>query len=219
MLETAQDDKETGMSILSFPRALHFATGVLLIASTGCTSAMNHTQPNPDAAPHATTESSPKATLWEWPLKFTAHNFSTGCFDTQTCSILYGNFPHGPERPAPSVESYGRPFEKLYAAKRLAIRNFPPPAIVTWRSRDGTPHRAEVDMAEIFKDGLIRHHLRREEIANTTNMFVPDIILEVNDRTINVYMRAHISTIKEQKPGNPHSNFRNDLIKVYSQTY
>ncbi|RMH93876.1 hypothetical protein EBB59_04365 [Lysobacter pythonis] len=198
---------------------MHFATGVLLIASTGCTSAMNHTQPNPDAAPHATTESSPKATLWEWPLKFTAHNFGAYCFNTQSCTILYKGFPHGSDTPSPSVESYGRPLEKLLSAGYLAIRNFPPPAIVTWRSRDGAPHRTEVDMAEIFKDGLIRHHLRREEISETTSISLPDIILEVNDRTINVYMRAMIFTKALQKPGNPHSNFRNDLIKVYSQTY
>ena len=74
-------------------------------------------------------------------------------------------------------------------------------------------------MSEIFKDGLIRHNLQREEIANTTNMFVPDIILEVNDRTMNVYMRAHISTKALQEPGNKYSNFRNDLIKIYSKNY
>ncbi|MDM0052216.1 hypothetical protein [Variovorax sp. J22R115] len=47
----------------------------------------------------------------------------------------------------------------------------------------------------------------------------PAIILEVNDRTINVYMRAHISTKELQVPGNRYSDFRNDLIKAFSQTY
>lgn len=186
-----------------------------LFISTGCSTAMPHSNPNRSSSGTQTTE----ATLWEWPLKFRAHNFATGCFNTQSCSIIYGNFPHGSEKPSPSVESYGRPFEKLFDSVRLAIRNFPPPAQVNWRAKDGTPLQAQVDMAEIFKDGLIRHNLKREEIANSTNMFVPDIILEVNDRTINVYMRAYIPTKEFQIPGNKYSKHRNDLIKVYSRTY
>ena len=48
---------------------------------------------------------------------------------------------------------------------------------------------------------------------------MPGIILEVNDRTINVHMRAIIATKELQKAGNKHSDFRNDLIKVFSQSY
>ncbi|MDO4796189.1 MAG: hypothetical protein Q4A28_09685 [Brachymonas sp.] len=162
---------------------------------------------------------SASATMWEWPLKFTAHNFATGCFNTHECSIRYGNFTHGSERVHPSVESYGRPFERLFDSVRIAIPNFPPPAQVSWRSKDGTPLQAEVDMAEIFKDGLIRHRLKREEISEIGSIPSPDIILEVNDRTINVYMRAHISTKEYQIPGNKYSKHRRDLIKVYSRTY
>ena len=44
-------------------------------------------------------------------------------------------------------------------------------------------------------------------------------ILEVNDRTINVYMRDMIALRKPQFPDRPHSDFRNDLIKVFSRTY
>ena len=104
-------------------------------------------------------------------------------------------------------------------ASHLAIRNFPPPAQVSWRAKDGTSLQAQVDMAEIFKDGLIRHNLKREEISEAGSIPSPDIILEVNDRTINVYMRAYIPTKEFQIPGNKYSKHRNDLIKVYSRTY
>src|SRR3546814_10785958 len=90
---------------------------------------------------------------------------------------------------------------------------------VTWRSKDGTPHHAEVDIGDIFKDRLIRHNLQREEISETSSISHPGIILEVNDRTINVYMRARIPTKELQIPGNKYSDFRNDLIKVFSRTY
>lgn len=74
-------------------------------------------------------------------------------------------------------------------------------------------------MDEIFKDRLIHHNLRREEISEIGSIPPPDIVLVVDDRTIKVYMRAFISTKELQRPNSPHSNFRNDLIEVYSQTY
>ena len=47
----------------------------------------------------------------------------------------------------------------------------------------------------------------------------PDILLEVNDRTINVYMRAFVPTRELQIPGNKYSRFRDDLILAWSKTY
>jgi hypothetical protein len=101
------------------------------------------------------------------------------------------------------------------------IANFPPPATVTWRSKDGSSHEAEIDIGEIFRDELIRHHVSKEDLPASTlaSEHAPGIILEVNDRTIKVYMRAHISTKELQEPGNSHSDFRDDLIKVFSRSY
>lgn len=156
----------------------------------------------------------------EWPLRFRAHNFGAHCFDTLRCEILYLGFSHGTkDQPAPSIASYGRPHASLLSAGRGPIPNFPPPATVTWISKDGAAHQAEVDIGEIFKDGLIRHQLKREEVSTEGSLPLPDIILEVDDRTINVYMRATIFTKDLQIPGNRLSNQRNDLIKVYSQNY
>src|SRR3546814_294692 len=110
-------------------------------------------------------------------------------------------------------------FRSLLTASFLRIANFPPPAVVSWRSKDGTPLRAEVDIDKIFKDRLIRHNVAREDIPEKAGVHNPDIVLEVDDRTINVYMRAFVPTKEPQTPGNKHSNFRNDLIKVFSRTY
>lgn len=189
---------------------------VVLLALTGCSAAMSS-----NAASGSSSSGERFDTDVEWPLKFKAHYFGAHCFDTQSCQVLYRGFPHGSDEPRPSVESLGRPLEKLLTAGRGPIPNFPPPAKVTWRSKDGTPLEAEVDIGEIFKDGLIRHNLRREEISERGigPGALPSIILEVNDRTINVYMRAHISTRELQTPGNRYSDFRADLIKVFSRSY
>lgn len=197
------------------------ATSALIsVATTGCHATMaQSTSPGPSSAlpeGHYTNVGA------EWPLKFRAHYFGGHCFDTQSCEILYRGFRHGAEdRPSPSVESYGRPLDKLLSAGRGPIPNFPPPARVTWRSKDGTPLEAEIDIGEIFRDELIRHNLKQDEISEhgPGPGLLPAIVLEVNDRTISVYMRAHISTKELQKPGNRYSDFRDDLIKVFSQNY
>ena len=120
-----------------------------------------------------------------------------------------------------SSESIGDRYPNNMRAGWGPIRNFPSPAEVTWRSRDGTPLHADVDIGEIFKDELIRHNLRLEEITPIAlaSDHAPGIILEVNDRTINVYMRATLWLKSPRFPDRPHSNYQDDLIKVYSRTY
>lgn len=198
----------------------HFTLAApLILALTGCQSAMSTSSTS--SAPGSSGGRHSNANV-EWPLKFQAHYFGGHCFDTQECEILYRGFPHGEkDAPSPSIASYGRPLEKLLSAGRGPIPNFPEPAKVTWRSMDGKLHEAEIDIGKIFKDQLIRHNVKREEISDEGigPGGLPAIILEVNDRTINVYMRAHISTKALQKPGNPYSDFREDLVKVFSQTY
>lgn len=195
------------------------ATGALIsVATTGCNAAM------PTSTPPTSSTGLPDGHYTnvgaEWPLKFRAHYFGAHCFDTQSCEILYRGFRHGAEdRPSPSVESYGRPLDKLLSAGRGPIPNFPPPATVTWRSKDGTPLEAKIDIGEIFKDQLIRHHVDREDALDPASSGTPKIIVEVNDRTINVYMRDMIALKKPQSPDRLHSDFRDDLIKVFSRTY
>ena len=186
------------------------------LALTGCQSAMSSSPTStPDPSDGSYSNVNP-----EWPLKFRAHYFGAHCFDTQSCEILYRGFRHGTEdRPSPSVESYGRPLDKLLSAGRGPIPNFPPPARVTWRSKDRTPLEAEIDIGEIFRDELIRHRVAREDALDPATSGTPRIIVEVNDRTINVYMRDMIALKKPQFPDRPHSDFRDDLIKVFSRTY
>ena len=69
-----------------------------------------------------------------------------------------------------------------------------------------------------MKHGLISARFLRTERSFTmllltdlatdvdTVVGAPDIVLEVNDRTINIYMRAFINTRSLQIPGNPRSD-------------
>ena len=158
----------------------------------------------------------------EWPLTFTQHNFGAHCFDTIGCRITYAGFTHGVDREdevSPPMSSYKGSREQLLRAGHVGKRNFPPPAKVSWRSRDGVPHEAEVDIGEIFKDRVVRHNVPREDYREDLGVADPDIVLEVNDRTINVYMRALIPTRAQQARGGASGYSRDELILAWTKTY
>jgi hypothetical protein len=186
----------------------------LIFSLSGCQSAMS--TPNPKTVGRTTIVPN------EFPLRFKGHNFEANCYNTIGCSIVYYNKYQVKDDPD---ELASPPKNAQYkdhwgGAVEIAIPNFPPPAIVKWRSLDGVAHEAEVDIGKIFKDQKILHHVPENEIPEGWAHDVrPDILMEVNDRVINVYMRAHIATKQEQIPGNKYSHFRNDLILAWSQTY
>lgn len=160
-------------------------------------------------------------TIPEWPLKFKRHAFGARCYDTIGCQVTYNGLRHGVEdadRVSPPLsDALGTP-DQIFRAMHLSIRNFPPPAHVRWRSKDGAPHEAEVDIGTIFADELILHHVSRDDLA-TGSLQDPAIILVVEDRTISVYMRIFLSTKSFRTPGREHSNFRDDLVLAWSETY
>src|SRR3546814_9461672 len=84
-----------------------------------------------------------------------------------------------------SSEAIGAKYPNNMSASYSSVANFPPPAIVTWRSKDGVPHRAENDIGEIFSDKLIRHNLAREEISETASIAHPGIILDRKSTRLN----------------------------------
>lgn len=156
----------------------------------------------------------------EWPLKFDRHSFGVRCYDTIECAVRYSGLEHGDERISPPSSAYGPGYLDNWSGGHGMIRNFPPPAVVSWKSKDGQAHQAEIDIGNIFRDEVIRHSVPREEMAELPDgefKNEPAVLLEVNDRVVRVYMRAHIPTTRLQKPGNPYSDFRNDLILV--ETY
>lgn len=155
-----------------------------------------------------------------WPLAFKRHLFGAVCFDTRGCEILYDGRDHGTAAETPSAAGLApERYDAAMIARYGDLPNFPAPAELRWRSKDGSEHRATVDFAEIFKDGLIRHRVPREAIAEGASPGYTHILLEVNDRTVSVYTRTMIPTRDEQIPGNRHSRFRDDLIQVYSRSY
>ncbi len=158
----------------------------------------------------------------EWPLRFKQHNFVAYCYDTVGCSVLYNDdyyVKDDADKATASSSSYGPNYRKNWGSgAQLGINNFPSSAVVVWHSKDGVKHEAKVDIADIFKDQKILHNVPREEIPSDTVATAgdPTIILEINNRTINVYMREAIA-LKDTETR--HSDFRDEVILAYSHTY
>ena len=174
------------------------------------------------AMTHETTQAASGASqpgpLTEFPLRFLRHNFGIATYAVQEYTVIYANRPYsGGPRPA-REEVHPNAFHGT-SAGHISIRNFPPPAVVRWTSKDGTPLEAQVDIGEIFKDELVLYDVPREEISDRTPSINPDIVMEINDRTINVYMRAFISLKEPRIPGNRHSDAQDELVLAWSRTY
>lgn len=184
--------------------------------TTGCHPAMN-TQPLKIQPPPETLAV---------PLRFASHNFDAYCYNAIGCHVVYDNFDFTGSEQDPDDAVSGSPppgdFKAQWSASYLGIKNFPAPAEVRWKSADGVLHEAKVDMAAIFKDQLVWHKVPKTDMADFFRGPVagePGIILEVNDRTINVYMKMFIPTRTEQIAGNKYSDFRNDLFLVWTHSY
>lgn len=198
--------------------AMAMAVAAFVQMISGCHPAM--TSPVSQNAVASAVDRPASGTVADWPLTFKRHLFGAVCFDTHGCSVRYDGREHGTAADTPSVSSLppGR-FDALMIARYGDLPNFPGPAQLRWRAKDGAELTAEVDLGEIFGDGLIRHEVPREDIAEGVSMGFTHVLIEVNDRTVNVYTRTLIPTKREQVPGNKHSQFRDDLIKVHSRSY
>lgn len=188
----------------------------LSVVSAGCQSAMNTS---------SSTGASSKAPN-VFPLTFKRHDFAAHCYNTIGCRVIYENHDFSPYAdgqdpdtlisPPPRSPQYK---DDWGLASYIGVHNFPRPAEVRWKSKDGMPHEAKIDIGKIFKDERVLRNVPESDYAEGSFDGSVDIFLEVNDRTINVYMEAYIPTKSEQIPGNKNSTHRYDLILAWSHVY
>jgi hypothetical protein len=185
---------------------------------TGCHPAMS-TQPEKIQPPPETLAV---------PLRFGKHNFVAYCYNAIGCHVIYNDHDFSEstsDRDHDTVVSAAPPpgdYRGNWNASHVGIRNFPRPAQARWNSLDGARHEASVDLAEILKNELTWHKVPKADMADFYHGPVagePDVFLEVNDRTISVYMKMLVPTRTEQIPGNKYSFGRDDLFLVWTRAY
>ncbi|MBB3228662.1 hypothetical protein FHW69_003304 [Luteibacter sp. Sphag1AF] len=155
-----------------------------------------------------------------FPLTFSGHNFSAYCFNTWGCKVIYDDMYDVRDRDDVLSSPFMGPdhLQRLNAV-RISIENFPPPAIVTWRSRDGVPHEDAIDLDRIFRDRRIVHKIDEKKISDTAFIGNPDILLIVDDRTLSIYMKTYLPLKKLRDPANRYSGMSESFVRIYAKTY
>ncbi len=150
-------------------------------------------------------------------LTFKDHNFGVDCYNASDLEVIYANmkdFEKGKCR--------GRlPHDKSrIKANTLGLVAFSGPVDVKWKSKDGKQHQYQLDLNEIFKEKQVLHHEKIEDISIKSYSYTPGIYVEVDDRTLNVYMDLRIGLVFPilDKHGNPDSARRN-VVLAFSKTF
>jgi hypothetical protein len=150
---------------------------------------------------------------------FFAHNFSATCFDTLECRVRYNN-RYDPDDNGPTGTFTDELRSNLHAF-RMGIANFPEPAEVKWVSKDGISHSAKIDIGSIFPSLMVLYgpDLNVNDVNLQSDPFPPDIYLVVENRSIHVYMRAHVDLRHPTDPRNELTNYREDLVLAYTEDF
>ncbi|WP_126967524.1 hypothetical protein [Xanthomonas arboricola] len=169
-----------------------------------------------------------------WPLRFDSYSFDPRCYHVMRCSIIFARQQHSSYLDKPS----GAPPKPNWkddwtggfgSTEEFETRGFPSTVDIRWTAMDGLERYVEIDFETIFPGHLILHNVPKEDVdefflvygysANGRHHVY--ILLEVNDRTINVYMRSRILTKHLADPEHdPNLKIsRGELILAWTKTY
>lgn len=155
--------------------------------------------------------------LADGPLRFTGHSMGVYCFGTWGCRATYGRhtlIDRAATEWQPAAEQFDRIRQRM-SGTYGGLSAFEGPVVLEWLDSERAPRRLVLDLAEVFPDRRIRHAVPDDEIDANAPVGSPDIIIEVEDRTVRVHMRAHIPLKRPRIPGNRYTNFVDENVLVH----
>ncbi len=163
----------------------------------------------------------------QWPLRFDSFAFDARCYHTLRCVVVFAKAHQILEKDqiGPSGEAYAPDWKDHWTAgfNILAEDMFPPPAEIRWTAMDGVERTVEIDLEKLFPERLILHNAREDEVKDgwglESHARHVEILLEVNDRTINVYMRGWVVLKRPRDPSIRNSDSLRDLMLAWTKTY
>ena len=162
-----------------------------------------------------------------WPIRFDSFSFGARSYNTLKSRIVFANKYQSTEkeRTGPSGVPHSPDWKDSWDASHIVSARdvFPSPIEVYWTAMDGVARETEIDLEDIFPDRIVLHNVPREDIRpgweGAQESRDVDILLEVNDRTINIYMRGRILQKKIKDSDDPNGEWRRDLILAWTKTY
>lgn len=161
-----------------------------------------------------------------WPLRFDGYKFGARCYNTLRSSILFKNhqLALSTELNAPSGTPHSPDWKDKWEVGFGVMDKMDvplPPVDIDWTALDGVERNALIDLEEIFPNHQILHQVARGDVHEywaIHHRHLAEILVEVNDRTINVYMKAKVAT--KLHPSYPETLGRSkDLILAWTMTY
>lgn len=160
-----------------------------------------------------------------WPLRFDSFNFDVRCYNTLRCHVVFMNQQLSTHIDEPSGEPYSPDWKERWKAGFIVSPEqvFPLPVEIHWTSLDAYQHFAEVDLGAIFEDKLVLHNATQADVLEGWGLRDHardvEILMEINNRTINVYMRAWVLLKHRRDPEVSNSDSLRDLMLAWSKTY
>ena len=153
--------------------------------------------------------------------RFDHHAFGAQCFNVWGCRVLYANRyqQRHPDTRLASAPPQGLRVTQYISGTDGAIMNFPSPAVITWKSKDGVGHEATVDIARIFRGQEYIHNVPPEDISENAYLLAPTIILIVDDREVTVYLSSHVPVRNsiDRSPFDPRGSYQ--IVQVFRESY
>ena len=153
-------------------------------------------------------------------LTFKRHNFGVDCYNASDLEVVYANMKN-----TLCEGNIGRdrlPHDKnRIKATSGSFKVFSGPVEIKWFSKDGERHQIQLDLNDIFKGKKVIHKEKIEDLSVERSHGTPGIYIEVDDRTLNVYMDVRMrfaSHILVDKNGNKRRGRRN-VTSAFTKTF
>lgn len=139
------------------------------------------------------------------PLTFKRHDLAFDCYSAKDMKVFYANRLYKNCESRFVRQKIPRDDKDLPNSVMSSNRAFEGQLIVEWRSLDEELHSQALDLDEIFKGRIVIHDVDPKLIYRPApfGSLNPKIVIEVNNRTLSLYM--DVSIILESKDA--------DLIK------
>jgi hypothetical protein len=151
------------------------------------------------------------------PLTFKTHSLAMTCFNASNMKVKYGQFVTN--HCSNELARAKIPQDDTELPSRIvAIPAFLGPLHVQWQALDGTALSETLNLDEIFKGKVVLHNEDPKQLEPTLPLIMdPTIVVEVNDRTLTIYMNAYMGLITDE-PGKLRRGSRNRVI-AYQKTF
>jgi hypothetical protein len=146
------------------------------------------------------------------PLTFKTHALATACYSASNMRVTYGSYRTS-MCAKPAREKVPQDDVRILGAA-VSLRAYAGSLQVEWKTRNGAQLSETLDLAKIFNGRTILHQEDPHRIdPSLPTSGDPTIVVEVNDKTLTVYMDVEIVLLASES-GTARRSSRNRLVAL-----